>query len=81
MITYLHYRPEDPQPQPPSWTDEGSLRRVIAEPLHSRINIHCKAQGFPQVVVRWLRNGIPVGDLQDTFSNIKVGTGFWVGPG
>ena len=75
MITNLHYRPDDPQPQPPTWIDEGSLRRVIAEPLHSRVNINCKAQGVPQVEVRWLRNGIPVEDLKDTFNNIKVGSG------
>ena len=76
MITNLHYRPDDPQPQPqpPTWIDEGSLRRVIAEPLHSRVNINCKAQGVPQVEVRWLRNGIPVEDLKDTFNNIKVGS-------
>ena len=79
MITSLHYRPDDPQPQPPTWIDEGSLRRVIAEPLHSRLSINCKAQGVPQVEVRWFRNGIPVEDLTDTFNNIKVSSGqAWV---
>ena len=74
MITNLHYRPDDPpaQPQPPTWLEEGSLRKVIAEPLHSRVNINCKARGVPQVEVRWFRNGIPVEDLTPTLSNIKV---------
>ena len=49
---------------------------MIAEPLHSRLNINCKAQGVPPVVVRWLRNKIPVEDLKDTFNNIKVGSGY-----
>ena len=79
MITNLHYRSDDPQPQPPTWVDEGSLRRVIAESLHSRVSINCKALGVPQVEVRWFRNGIPVEDLTDTFNNIKVSCGqAWV---
>ena len=85
MITNLHCRIHHPQSQPqqPTWIDERSLRRVIAQPLHSRLRIKCKAQGVPQVEVRWFKNGIPVEDLTDTFNNIKVSSGqagAWVRP-
>ena len=73
MIPHLHYR-EDLQPQPPVWADKAGLRSVIAEPLHSRVSINCRAVGQPRVEVRWTKNGIPVEELTSrTFNSLKVG--------
>ena len=50
------------------------MRSVIAEPLHARVNLNCRAAGQPRVEVRWTKNGIPVEDLNTNTANlIKVG--------
>ena len=63
-------------PAPPSWVDKQSMKTVIAEPLHSRVLLACKAVGYPEPDIKWTKDGIKIEDddlqKQDAFNYYKV---------
>ena len=63
-------------PSPPEWVDKLDMKRVVAEPLHSRVILSCKAMGYPQPDIKWTKDGIKIEDdhlqKQDTFNYYKV---------
>jgi len=63
-------------PIPPTWLDKESMKTVIAEPLHNRVSLTCKADGFPEPEIKWTKDGIKIEDdnvqKQDAFNYYKV---------
>lgn len=63
-------------PYPPSWVDKESMKTVIAEPLHNRVVLACKAVGYPEPEIKWTKDGIKIEDdnvqKQDAFNYYKV---------
>ena len=63
-------------PSPPQWVDKLDMKTVIAEPLHKRVILSCKAVGYPQPDIKWTKDGIKIEDdnlqKQDAFNYYKV---------
>jgi len=60
----------------PSWVDQQSMERKIAKPLHHRLVLSCKAVGYPEPDIQWMKDGIKIGSdeskKQDSFNYYKV---------
>ena len=63
-------------PFPPTWVDKESMKKVVAEPLHTKVVLSCKASGHPRPEIKWTKDGIKIADdnvqKQDAFNYYRV---------